>query len=98
MLGGGGSVAVLYQTGVRGGFALWHLEPEIIPLPLPEDLEWPPEIDDHDSLFRRISVAYGLSFDRDSLDKHRYPTEIQDLPREDGERQLRPSAPSKDEV
>jgi len=103
LLGGGGCVSSLYTDAVHDSFGVWHLDPPTLDLPMPDgDLEWPLEIKDHENrvaFFRRISVAYGLSFDRGELDGHRYPDEIQEHPTksEDVPSEPRPSAPSKDE-
>jgi hypothetical protein len=50
-----------------------------------------------DWLFRRFSVAYGLSFDRANLDDHRFPQDMPLLLIEPDVPPERPQAPTKDE-
>lgn len=98
LMGGGGSAAPMYSAAARGSFATWNFTPGLSSLPIPTDLEWPTEISDKASLFRRVSVAYGLSFDRTTLQDHRYPDEVSPLPEQVRAERERYSAPSKDEV
>jgi hypothetical protein len=78
LLAGGGSANAFYTKAVEAAFQLWHMEPASLQLPTPAaDVDWPVTgATARDVLFRRISVAYGLSFDRGELDGHRFPDEI----------------------
>ena len=99
LLGGGGADARLYYKAVNRWFQQFsHFEPESKPIPLPRDLIWPTDIPEQSQtrIFRRFSVAYGLSFDRANLADHRYPNEVMALP-EEGPPPPQPEAPSKDE-
>jgi hypothetical protein len=53
-----------------------------------------------EQFFRRFAVAYGLSFDRATLEESRYPEELHVVQSDirDESRQDRSAAPSKDEV
>jgi hypothetical protein len=98
LMGGGGSAATMYSAAARRSFSTWNFTPDLSSLPIPTDLEWPTEISDKASLFRRVSVAYGLSFDRTTLHDHRYPDEVAPLPAQVGAERERYTAPSKDDV
>ncbi len=89
----------LYRKAAGGAFTTWAMKPKTTPLPLPTDIEWPSdENNDRESLFRRMTVAYGLSFDFPALAKHRLPEELEQ-PSDDAEQTPdRYFAPSKDEV
>jgi hypothetical protein len=98
LTGGGGATDPLYTGASQRAFQPWNLEPELLPLPLPADLEWPPDTESS-VFFRRFAVAYGLSFDKTRLDGHRYPDEIGSPPSSEVEPPSpRYTAPSKEEV
>jgi hypothetical protein len=100
LIGGGGAATPLYQNAVNRWFEqVNYFVPEVRPIPLPSDLQWPADIPEsrRDRLFRRFSVAYGLSFDRANLDDHRFPQDMPPLPIEPDTPPERPQAPTKDE-
>ena len=98
LVAGGGSATPMYSEAAQRSFSTWNFTPELSPLPLPSDLEWPAEVKDKASLFRRMAVAYGLSFDRIALHDNRYPNEVAPLSKGPPTEQERYTAPSKDEV
>ncbi len=87
LIGGGGSALPMYSEAAQNCFAVWHMTPALAQLPLPsdEEMEWPAGVTDRRAVFRRISVAYGLSFDFPSLSQHRFPDEIEPLPDQEEE-------------
>lgn len=99
LYGGGGWAPSPYERGVKAAFVpRWGLEAESQPLPVPNDVEWPSK--QGADLYRRFSVAYGLSsfFSKDPPIQ-RFPDEIEEIaPEDDHPRACRPEAPSKDEV
>jgi hypothetical protein len=100
LIGGGGTDTPLYRRAVNEWFEQFsHFRPEPIPIPLPNDLRWPSAIPEanRSKLFRRFSVAYGLSFDRANLDDHRFPGDVPPLPPPTEPPPLRSQAPTKDE-
>ena len=100
LIGGGGAATPLYRKAVNRWFEQVNFfVPEVRPMPIPNDLRWPSSIPEsrHERLFRRFSVAYGLSFDRANLDDHRFPEEMPPLPTEPDTPPERPQAPTKDE-
>jgi hypothetical protein len=100
LLGGGGADTPLYRRAVNRWFEQFSFfTPEQTPIPLPLDLRWPPSIPEASraKLFRRFSVAYGLSFDRANLDDHRFPPDVGPLPQPTEPPPARPQAPTKDE-
>ena len=100
LIWGGGLVLPMYFQAAQRSFATWNMKPDISVLPLPreEEFEWPKGTTDRAAIFRRISVAYGLSFDYPTLTQHRFPDEIEPLAEDDEPPLERPQAPSKDEV
>ncbi len=63
----------------------------------PTDLDWSAVKDEVS--FRRMSVAYGLSFPRNSLENHRFPSQVLgNFHAVQREVNARPSAPTKDDV
>jgi hypothetical protein len=91
----------LYIAASQNAFEPWAILPEVLPLPLPGDLDWPKGITGSASLFGRFGVAYGLSFDRATLEDHRYPDETGPFPTQDediAQPPVRYTAPTKDEV
>jgi len=99
LYGGGGWAPAPYASGVEKAFAPhWGLSAVSQPLPVPNDVDWPQN--EGLNLFRRFSVAYGLSsfFPKDPPIQ-RFPDEIDIIPPgDDHPRGTRPEAPSKDEV
>jgi hypothetical protein len=99
LMGGGGSAEPLYTRGIRAALQEVRItDPPILPLPIPGDLIWPHGMAqrEREAAFKRLSVAYGLSFMRADLDEHRFPRDIEPLPpRKDPA--PRYSAPTKDE-
>jgi hypothetical protein len=101
LLGGGGLCDVPYKSAIKRAMLNVKItDPPIVPLPVPEDLIWPERTNvQKERAFSRLSVAYGLSFLKATLDEHRYPYEIrpylqsQNLPKE----RLK-YAPTKDDV
>ncbi len=79
LFGGGGHVKNPYKEAVLRAFkdervfGMIRVEPPVIGMPLPKDLE--PK-DSLDRWMRRLWVAYGLSFLCDELVKHKYPHEV----------------------
>jgi hypothetical protein len=86
LYGGGGVCKHPYEQGVTAAFGHWQLTPEARALPEPPDLIWPRGVDGG-ALFKRFSVAYGLSFLRAVLDEHRFPEEI--IPLQEPENEAR---------
>jgi len=98
LYGGGGWSPAPYAKGVEKAFdSRWGLSAVSQPLPVPSDVDWP--TGEGANLFRRFSVAYGLSsfFSKDPPIQ-RFPDEIAEFDPEDRPRAVLPSAPSKDEV
>ena len=100
LLGGGGLCQRPYVDGLKCALRnAGIIHPPTLPLPQPGDREfiWPRGLD-RETAFRRLSVAYGLSFLHATLDPHRYPTEMKPLPPEDDYDDRRYRAPTKDEM
>lgn len=100
LLGGGGLCQRPYVDGLKSALRnAGILKPPTLPLPQPGDREfiWPRGLD-RETAFRRLSVAYGLSFLHATLDPHRYPTEMEPLPPEEDCEDRRYRAPTKDEM
>lgn len=100
IIGGGGAETPLYRQAVnRWCQKFYDFQPEPRPIPLPTDLRWPSSIPEpqHEHLFRRFSVAYGLSFDRANLEDHRFPSEVLPLDPPSEPLPELPQAPTKDE-
>ncbi len=98
LYGGGGCCQEPYKSGIEAAFApRWGLSATSQPLPVPNDADWP--TGQGALLFRRFSVAYGLSFLPTDQPVQRFPDQIGELPREQtSARTPRAAAPSKDEV
>jgi len=97
LYGGGGCAPNPYQSSIAASFTPgWGLIAESQPLPEPPDVEWPNG--DGNGLFRRFSVAYGLSFLPTDFPLQRFPDEIDELDPDDRPRKELPAAPTKDEV
>lgn len=98
LYGGGGCTADPYELGIAAGFkARWGLTPISQPLPVPNDVDWP--AGQGAALFKRFSVAYGLSFLPTDAPIQRFPDEIGKLsPTSKQQRATANYAPSKDDV
>jgi hypothetical protein len=77
IFGGGGHCDYPYKSATiepfSGVFFSKSIEPEVVGLPLPLDLE----LEDHGNYWmRRLNVAYGLSFERNQLTPFIYPREV----------------------
>jgi hypothetical protein len=82
IVGGGGAKTLLYPNAVNQWCQQFcDFQPESRPIPLPGDLKWPAAIPEahHTRVFRRFSVAYGLSCGQNLAD-HRLPVEVGPLP------------------
>lgn len=100
IFGGGGHCDYPYKTAVMNPFSgqLFRqaIKPDVIGLPVPRDLE----ITEHESRWmKRLSVAYGLSFERSELASFTYPKDVTIPEAEEiwQPRRIIPDAPSKDE-
>ena len=98
LIGGGGSALPMYREVAAGSFTTWSMQPETSALPLPLDVEWPASVASRHELFRRMTVAYGLSFDFPMLAQHRLPDELEPLTTDEEPERDRYVASSKDEV
>lgn len=98
LYGGGGWAKSPYAKGIELSFApRWGLSADSQPLPVPNDVDWP--ANEGANLFKRFSVAYGLSFLPTDQPIQRFPDEIDEIaPGDDHGRRDRPQAPSKDDV
>jgi hypothetical protein len=98
LYGGGGCCQEPYENGIETAFdPRWGLTPVSQPLPVPKDVDWPNG--DGATLFKRFSVAYGLSLLPTDHQVQHFPDEIGEFdPAEDHQRRDIPSAPTKDEV
>ena len=88
----------MYRQVAGDSFKTWTMQPKISALPLPDDLDWPAGNMDRATIFLRMTVAYGLSFDFLTLGQHRFPDEIAPLSPADEPQNEPYRAPSKDEV
>ncbi|MBS3919955.1 MAG: hypothetical protein KG012_13830 [Deltaproteobacteria bacterium] len=100
IFGGGGHCEYPYKVAVMrpfsGGLFRRAISPDVLGMPVPSDLEleagqarW----------MRRLSVAYGLSFERSELATFTYPVELE-TPRPEEiwrPRRIIQDAPTKDE-
>lgn len=100
IFGGGGHCEYPYKAAVMDPFSgqLFRkgIRPDVVGLPLPRDLE----IKEHDSHWmKRLSVAYGLSFERSGLASFTYPKDVSIPEPEEiwNTRKKIADAPSKDE-
>lgn len=74
MNAGGGMRDEPYRHGVRSSFnQYWNLRPDMIELPKPNDLLTAAGRTLPDDCFRRLTVAYGLSFQQHDLHKITLP-------------------------
>ena len=72
---GGGVCKHPYEAGIYpSAFSHWNLSPQSHPLPLPPSLLPLPTLTYE--LYRRFTVAYGLSFLRATLEEHCFPMEM----------------------
>lgn len=77
IFGGGGHSDYPYKTAVVAPFSgqLFRkaINPDVVGLPLPRDLE----LNEHESRWmKRLSVAYGLSFEKNELVSFTYPRDV----------------------
>jgi len=77
IFGGGGHCDNPYKNAVMRAFSCdlfrERIRPDIVGLPIPRDLE----LEAHESRWmRRLSVAYGLSFEKSELSSFTYPVEL----------------------
>lgn len=88
MFSGGGFRPTPYEEAVRffQRASQWEHSAPIEPIPLPDDLHWRGKVPAVD--FKRVAVAYGLSFARYDLDDHRFPGAVTVNPK------LAPKTPS----
>jgi hypothetical protein len=98
LYGGGGCTYDPYELAIAAGFKpRWGLTPISQPLPVPNDVDWP--AGRGAALFKRFSVAYGLSFLPTDAPIQRFPDEIGKLPRTRKQEAATVNyAPSKDDV
>jgi hypothetical protein len=97
LYGGGGWTQIPYASGIEAAFdSRWGLSPVSQPLPVPNDVDWPAH--EGAKLFRRFSVAYGLSFLPTDQPIQRFPDEIDELDPDNRPKRQRVEALSKDEV
>lgn len=100
IFGGGGHCEHPYKKAVMQPFsgALFRtaLSPEVVGMPVPIDLELEAN---HTRWMRRLSVAYGLSFEKSELTNFTYPVEVEPPKPEEIWRPKRKTvdAPTKDE-
>ena len=100
IFGGGGHSDYPYRTAVMTPFSgqLFRktIQPDVVGLPLPRDLE----LNEHQSRWmKRLSVAYGLSFEKNELVSFTYPRDVATPRLEElwQQRKIIPDAPTKDE-
>lgn len=100
IFGGGGHCEYPYKVAVMepfsGGLFRRPVSPDTIGMPIPGDLELEAG---QSRWMRRLSVAYGLSFERSELSTFTYPVQVQ-LPKPEEiwrPRRRIPDAPTKDE-
>jgi hypothetical protein len=78
IFGGGGHCEHPYETAVTrpfsGGLFRHAISPQSLGMPVPKDLELEAS---HTGWMRRLSVAYGLSFERSELSTFTYPVEVE---------------------
>jgi hypothetical protein len=77
IFGGGGHCDNPYKNAVMRAFSCElfreRIRPDIVGLPIPSDLE----LEAHESRWmRRLSVAYGLSFEKSELSSFTYPVDL----------------------
>ena len=101
LFAGGGFCRDPYEEGARFFHRnrQWSHEPLARELPEAVDIKWPKSSDAVRVSFKRLSVAYGLSFPRFELENHKFPNEVTPAPgtiKEEGPERL--IAPSKDDV
>lgn len=78
IFGGGGHCEHPYKTAVMspfsGGLFRQAISPDVLGMPIPHDLELEAG---HARWMRRLSVAYGLSFEKSELVTFTYPVEVE---------------------
>jgi hypothetical protein len=78
IFGGGGHCEHPYKTGIlrpfSGGLFRSGISPDVLGMPAPRDLELEAG---QTKWMRRLSVAYGLSFERSELSTFTYPVEVE---------------------
>ena len=100
IFGGGGHCEHPYKTAVMrpfcGGLFRCKISPDVLGMPVPRDLELEAG---QTKWMRRLSVAYGLSFERSELSTFTYPVELESPRPEEIWRPRRriQDAPGKDE-
>lgn len=100
IFGGGGHCEYPYKTAVMKPFTgqlfRRNINPDVVGLPLPRDLA----INEHENRWmKRLSVAYGLSFEKSELISFTYPRDVSIPAPEElwRPRRIIPDAPTKDE-
>jgi hypothetical protein len=100
IFGGGGHCEHPYKTAVLHPFSgcLFNktISPDVLGMPVPRDLEL---VSSQAHWMHRLSVAYGLSFERSDLSTFTYPVDVEPAKPEEIWRPQRmiPGAPTKDE-
>ena len=78
IFGGGGHCEHPYKTAVMspfsGGLFRQAISPDVLRMPIPHDLELEAG---HARWMRRLSVAYGVSFEKSELVTFTYPVEVE---------------------
>lgn len=100
LVGGGGAGEALYRRGVNKWFnKTCQFSPPQAQIPVPTDLTWPVTIPSASQAtgFRRFAVAYGLSFDRATLEDHRFPKDVRRIHRQPVPPPQAQLAPSKED-
>ena len=77
-LAGGGSGCRIYRNGVERAYAGFNTPPLFTPFPMLDEAEKRIGMDE----FHRVSVAFGLTYDAESIGKIIRPQEIEDMPRD----------------
>jgi len=80
-LSGGGSGCAVYIRGLSSAFSQQGVRLKLMPFPLLEEASKSEGMDEKG--FHRLSVAYGLTFDADSIGRILAPHEIDNAPRFD---------------
>jgi hypothetical protein len=81
LFAGGGILDVPYRAGVRNVFQqIMGFAPDTIELPRPNDLLRASGAQVPDVWFRRLTVAYGLSYMREDLQRITLPNQLGNLP------------------
>ena len=81
LFAGGGLLNFPYRAGVVNAFQEnWNFVPDTVDKPRPNDLLRASDAPLPDAWFRRLTVAYGLSFPRSELQKITLPNQLPPLP------------------